>query len=297
MNQFIYNLAVVIVNWNRPYDTIECVDSILFANVPQTQIYIVDNGSEDDSIQQIKEKFPDVNLLESETNIGFAGGYNLGIQQVLKTNFSNVLIINNDTTVMPDSLQLLIVSEWDVAIPKIVYYHDPGRIWSAGCRWRRFPPSVVFIGLNHLDSPSYNISYPLDYATGCAMMIRRHVLEKIGGFDPIFESYYEDCDFCYRVRENGFKIGYVPQSKIFHKVSQTIGEYSPRRWNLMGRNLVIFYRKDNRFSWMSMWIYINWVIVREILKGHIAIIPEFVKGVREGLTVCRLIIQNASLQK
>ena len=292
MEKMQLNLAVVTVNWQRALDTIECVSSLLKCNVPINHIFIIDNGSTDDSISLLRSNFPDGNIIALDKNYGFTGGYNFGIQHALTnrySRYSHIFLINNDTVAEHNSIHALLESPWDIAIPKIVFYNEPNHIWAAGCRLRRIPPSISYIGHNKLDSPTFNIPYPLDYATGCALMVKRVVFEKIGGFDTIYESYYEDYDFCHRVRQVGYTIGYVPQSKILHKVSRSLGEYSPHRWQLIGRNLVIFYRKDNRFPWRSLCIYLVWISIREIILGHVRILPVFFKGVREGL---KLITQD-----
>lgn len=287
MNNCTLNIAAVTVNWERPQDTIECVNSILACGLSENQVVIVDNGSMDDSVDRFRENFPNVDVIKLQKNFGFAAGYNVGIQKALNKGASRVLIINNDAIIDTNSIQAMLESPWDVAIPKILYYEEPNRIWSAGCQWRKFPPCVTHIGRGQLDTQAFNIAYTLDYASGCAMMIKREVFENSGGFDPIFESYYEDYDFCYRVRQAGYIIGFVPQSRVFHKGSQTIGKYTSRRWQLNGRNAVIFYRKDNRFSWQSLWICVGVMSMVEIIRGHIEILPDFFTGVKEGLQLVK----------
>lgn len=279
-------LLVVIVNWERPGDTIQCIRSLQRAaqGVEQpVRILVVDNGSQDGSVEKIRETCSQVELLALSHNQGFAGGYNAGIQRGLETGAGAFFLLNNDTVVEPGALGILARASWDVAVPKILYYDQPERIWAAGARWRSFPPSVVMRGYRKMDGPQYEVPTSLEYATGCALMVRRQVLESVGGFDPDFENYMEDYDFSYRVRAAGFTMGYAPSARILHKVSQTLGALSPERWRYQGRNTVRFYRKEDRFPALTLWSFLAWFFLRETLKGQTAHLPAFWAGVRQGL--------------
>lgn len=283
MNSSFPKIVVVIVNWERSSDTIECIDSVLRSNVPEMQVLVVDNGSEDGSSEKISRSFPQATLVSLPQNLGFAGGYNEGIKHALKSGASHIFLLNNDTVIEPETIYQLMTSPWDVAVPKILFYNKPDCIWSAGARWRTFPPGVVMIGFRRQDGRLSAVSHRLEYATACALMIRRQVLEIVGGFDPEFINYMEDYDFAYRVKEAGFNMGFVPEAKVFHKVSRTLGEYTPRRWKHQGKNTVLFYRKNQRFSWWKLWTFLIWVTFRETVTGRFAILPGFWQGVLEGL--------------
>jgi hypothetical protein len=276
-------VVVVIVNWERSADTIECIDSVLNSNVPEMQVLVVDNGSKNGSSEQISHLFPQVTLVSLPQNLGFAGGYNEGIKHALKSGASQIFLLNNDTVIEPETISKLMASPWDVAVPKILFYDKPDCIWSAGARWRAFPPGVVMIGFRQQDGPLYDTSHRLEYATACALMIQRQVLEIVGGFDPEFVNYMEDYDFAHRVKEAGFSMGFVSEAKVFHKVSQTLGEYTPRRWKYQGKNTVLFYRKNRRFSWWKLWTFLIWVTFRETVTGRFVMLPGFWQGVLEGL--------------
>jgi len=143
------------------------------------------------------------------------------------------------------------------------------------------------IGYEKKDGPRYDIPRSLDYATGCALMLKRQVVETVGGFDPDYENYQEDYDLCYRIRAAGFRIGYVPTARVLHKVSVTLGEGSPQKWRLLGRNAVLFYRKHNRFPPWMLWSFLIWVSIRESLKRQPTVLPDFWRGVREGLAALK----------
>jgi GT2 family glycosyltransferase len=276
-------LYVVTVNWEKPGDTIECVRSVLQGGFPVEQVLVIDNGSHDDSIALIKAAFPQLTLVTLGANQGFAGGYNTGIIKALDAGAENVFILNNDTIIDQKTIPLLMKADWDICVPKIFFYHDPERIWAAGAAWRRFPPMVVMRGYSKYDRSRYQTPVVLEYATACALLIRRDVLEKTGGFDPLFENYHEDYDFAYRARQAGFQIGFVPDAHVWHKVSRSLGPASPRRWWYLGRNSVLFYRKDGRFSNLELGSFLAWFTVRECLKLNGRYLLSFWAGVRAGM--------------
>ena len=140
------HVTVIIVNWQRAQDTIECVRSVQQSKHTDVRILVVDNGSQDNSVAQLRESLPGVTLLSLPENLGFSGGYNAGIREALKHDADFLFLLNNDTVIEPDTISQLLAAPWDVAIPKILYFDAPDTIWSTGAQWRRFPPSVKMIG-------------------------------------------------------------------------------------------------------------------------------------------------------
>lgn len=281
------DIMVVIVNWQRPADTIECIQSLKAAQVSEDSILLVDNGSQDSSVEQILAVHPGIHVERLPNNLGFAGGYNTGISYALNSDVERIFLLNNDTSVDVNAVKALLDTEWDVAIPKVLFYDQPGTIWAAGAHWRAFPPAVVMSGYKRRDGPAYDQPKALRYATGCALLARRQVFEALGGFDPTFENYMEDYDLFYRLHEAGFKAGYVPEARIYHKVSQTLGSLSPARWRYLGRNTARFYRKNDRFPAWMLWSYLGWFFVREALKRNFRLLPQFWAGIKEGLKLIR----------
>lgn len=277
------DLQVVIVNWCRSADTIECINSILRSHCSVNNILVIDNGSSDDSISQIAGEFPEINIMSLSKNLGFAGGFNHGIKAALKTDATKIMILNNDTIVDQDTLPQLLLSKWDISVPKIYFNDQPMKIWSAGADWRRFPPMVVMRGYQQYDNERYEKSCELEYATGCALMINRIVFETIGYFDEQYINYFEDYDFIFRARKAGFHIGYIPEAKVWHKVAQSMGIESAQRLRFMGRNSVLFYRNNQRFSIWMYFSYLIWVSIRELLKFNFQQIRQFWMGVFDGM--------------
>jgi GT2 family glycosyltransferase len=254
---------------------------------PDFKIVVVDNGSSDDSVEKISKAYPDMTLLSLPENLGFAGGYNYGIENAQKGDASFYFLLNNDTVLDKKAIGALINSPWDISVPKITYYDNPDMIWAAGARWRLFPPTIKMIGYRKQDSKTYNQPHQLDYATGCALMVKQHVFKTVPGFDPIYINYMEDYDFCYRVRKAGYSMGYVPEAKVQHKVSLSLGPSSPQRWHFIGRNTVLFYHQGDRFPRYTLWSVLGWIFLREILQGNATYLPSIWSGVREGMDISK----------
>lgn len=225
----LYPLWVVILNWNLPDDTIACVRSVMAA-IPaggDVRILVVDNGSTDDSVARLHQAFGQtgapIDLLETHANLGFAGGMNAGIRAALAQGAQSVLLLNNDTLIDPAMIQHLVdaLAQHPAAglAGPVIYYHDaPNQIWRFGDNehpWlpipRRIPDVRVAAGTGD--------PVTVDYITACAMLARKEVFDRVGYLDERFFFYFEDADFCRRVRAAGFAILGVPRAKMWHKVS------------------------------------------------------------------------------
>jgi GT2 family glycosyltransferase len=280
-------IYVSIVNWNRANDTIECLRALASSDYSNYRPLIVDNGSTDGSPDAIRAGFPAAEVIANQDNLGFARASNIGIVHALKQGADYVLLLNNDTLVSERLLtELVAVGESDpkigMLVPKIYYHGGERRLWSAGARWRRFPPRVTIIGFGKEDSPAYSFQREVDYATGCAMLVKREVFERVGMFDPAFFMYHEDYDFSARVRRGGYRIVYVPQAVMWHKVSASTGEGSPLKWYYLGKYIALFYLKHCRLPRLSLALFVLWVLARETVKGNARHLDSYLRGLRDG---------------
>jgi len=217
---------IVVLNWNGGDDTVECLKSLGSVNYDNRNIVVVDNGSEDDSVSRIKKQFPGMEIIESRTNLGFAGGNNIGIKHALKNKADYVLLLNNDTTVDKDFLQELVkIGELDKNVgalgAKICFYSNPNRIWFAGGKVNWMKNKGVHIGFEEIDTGQHDRIKEVDYLTGCCLLVKREIIEKVGFLSEDYFLYYEDLDFSLRVKRAGYKCVYVYKSKIYHKVSRS----------------------------------------------------------------------------
>jgi len=284
-------VGIVILNWNRPADTIACLKSLEHITYKNYFTIVIDNGSTDNSLDQIQAAAPWAMLLPLSQNLGFASGANVGIERALYLGAEHILLLNNDTIVAPDFLEPLVKAidedpKIGISVPKIYFFTPPSLIYAAGAKWTIIPPRVKMIGYNKPDGPRYDRPCDLDYATGCALLIHRQVFKSVGTFDPMYFMYQEDYDFCRRVRKAGYRIVYVPHSRIWHKGSQGLGENSPEKWYLWTKSTVIFYRKH--FSLIALMCFIGWVAFREMLKGNNFFFKPFMCGMRDGFIASKM---------
>jgi hypothetical protein len=215
---------VIIVGWNNYDNTRECLQSILNQQQIGTEIFLVDNGSKTEPLDNLSLLFPEINYIYSEKNLGFAAGTNLGLQKALSAGYKYFLIINNDTRA-----DLLMLSELvkplkdenvGLVAPFIYYYDTPDKIWSCG----GFINNVLLMPLD-----SHNVKKAVfnpterTFLSGCCYLMRRELLERVGLFDERFFLYFEDLDYCLRVNETKWKMMVIPTAKLYHKVSQSSG--------------------------------------------------------------------------
>ena len=248
-------VGVVVLNWRRAKDTIECVRSLQAMSYPRFDIVIVDNASADGSTGMLRAAFPGITVIENSENLGYAGGNNVGIRYALERGADYVLLLNNDTVVAPNLLRdLVVAAESDRRIgivgPEICDYHDPTTIWFTGAMIDWWTGASPHIGLGERDHGQYHQRVEVDRLTGCAMMVRRDVFERVGVFDPEYFLYYEDVDFCVRAAKAGYKSYCVQTAKVWHKVSSSTraNEKSALHAYYQTRNRLLFLSKNSRIA-------------------------------------------------
>jgi GT2 family glycosyltransferase len=241
---------VIIPNWNLRDDTIACVDSVIAGNRSGLRVVVVDNGSEDGSPEALADRYGSaIHQIVNTENLGYARGTNIGIRYALAQGAEYVLLLNNDTLIDKDLIERLIeVSESDpttaVLGPAIYYYNDPNRFWRLGAVKRCWLPVPLEIGRDALDTGQFPASFDVDYITGCAMWVPAELFQTLGLLDGRFFMYFEDADFCQRVRGAGHRITVVPQARVWHKVSASTRRQTPWAAYLRTRNRIIFYSRS-----------------------------------------------------
>lgn len=220
---------IVVLNWNGKEDTLECLDSIHKVDYPHYKAIVVDNGSRDGSAAAIHGKYPDIPVIENKENLGFAEGNNVGIRYAVKDGADYILLLNNDAIADPGLLKAFIDeagrhSDAGIFSGKIYHYSEPGRLWYAGVKWNEKGSYFQDLSQGAMDNEKdFQQAAETDYANGCAMFFKADIVKKIGFFDPIFFLCYEEIDWCYRARRAGYKCFFVPDAKIWHKVSVSLG--------------------------------------------------------------------------
>jgi GT2 family glycosyltransferase len=227
------NVAIVILNWNNSEDTLACLRSVAGLSYPALFTVVVDNGSADDSVARLRATYPNVDTFETGENLGYAGGNNIGIRYALAHGAQYVCILNNDVTVAPGFLTPLVIElekndDVGVVTPLVAEMAEPERVWALGVSVDRRAGSAVRLHAGERVSDWQGAEpYDVDVASGTAMLAKREVFEGAGLLDEPFYLYYEEVDWCLRVRRAGYRILAVPASLVWHKVSATLGESSP----------------------------------------------------------------------
>lgn len=261
---------VIILNWNGKKDTLDCLSSLELSDYPKDlfSIVIVDNGSTDGSVPAIQSAFPGVDMLELHENKGFTGGNNIGAKLALKRGADYVFFLNNDTIVEHSTVTTLVEAftrhpDAGVVSPKIYFtYQGRKAIWYAGgdIDWANMYGK--HIGVNEEDRKQYDKEKETVFCTGCAMMVKRDVLEKVGLFDERFFAYYEDSDLSIRAEKARFTLWYVPSARLFHKNAASSGG--------TGSKLQDYFIPRNRL--LFAWKHASWRAKLALLRESIRLI-------------------------
>ncbi|UCH83588.1 MAG: glycosyltransferase family 2 protein [Candidatus Latescibacterota bacterium] len=263
-------VTVVVLTWNGKRLTLECLESLAKLTYDNIDIVVVDNASTDGTADAISDVYGDrVTVIVNDANLGFAGGNNVGIQHALSAGAEYILLLNNDTLVDPGMAGALadaLSGSADIGIvgPKIYYASPPDQIWYAGGRINLARGTARHIGIRETDTGQYDTVKDVDYVTGCALMARREVIERIGFLDTAFEAYYEDADFCMRARQAGYRIIYVPAGRVWHRISSsTGGQLSTKKISLkLGSTWTFFRRYASLHHWITMPFFFAADVVR-----------------------------------
>ena len=239
-------VAVVIPNWNGSDMIAMCLKS-LEAQTRAVELVVVDNGSSDDSVKIIKEKFPTVTLLEFNDNAGFAGGVNRGIRYAIEKNFTYIALFNNDSVADKNWLENLVkeieINKGTGIVTGKFMRSDKQRFDSTGdfyTIWGMPFPR----GRNHKDVGQFDTAEDVFGATGGASLYRVKMLEDIGLFDEDFFAYYEDVDISLRARLAGWNVRYIPSAVAYHKVGGTSSKLGDFARYHSAKNLLLLYSRS-----------------------------------------------------
>ena len=245
---------IIILNWNGLKDTLECLESVFRLDYDDFAVIVVDNCSSDDSVATIRQKFPQVILLENNSNLGFTGGNNVGIKHAMALGTDYVWLLNNDTVVEVDTLAKLVAAgeqspQTGLVSPVLHYYDNPDK--------------VQFMGA-YADLSNFNVNIVKDFSEldiehvrqnlilwGTALLIKKSVIETVGCLSDKYFAYVEDCDYSLRVLRHHFRTMISLDARILHKGSQTTGKRSPFQIYLRTRNMYFLWM-DNGAGWRKI---------------------------------------------
>lgn len=282
----------VVVNWNLRKDLGECLDSLQRVDYPAHRIIVVDNGSTDDSAAFVATYYPNVDLIVLPHNLGYAAGLNAGILRALEQGASYVFLLNNDTLVKENTVSRLIEvlesnPEVGIASPKILLYYNQNKIFSLGDRIYPLLPLPVGFGYGWRDSARYQKIMGFDYVTGCAMMVRAEIFHKVGGFETSYFMYYEDADFCRRVRDYGYRIVCVGDAIVYHKSAHSTSQNKTLFVRIRARNRIRFYKRYKHgphpwLTYIALVLIAVWYFIKNFFSGQWWRIKPYFQGLWEG---------------
>ena len=281
-----YKLSIITVNYNGKKDTCELIDSIPFNN--EMEVIVVDNASTQDEASIITEQYPQVKVIRSKRNLGFAGGNNLGIKEA-KGKY--ILLINNDTFFKEFNIDALIErlessDKIGIVCPKLRFAWGSNPIQFAG-----YTPLTNITVRNHAigfgveDHGQYDTAHPTPYAHGAAMLIKREAIIKVGLMPECYFLYYEEIDWSMMFTRAGYEIWYDPACTVYHKESQTTGQNSPLRTYYITRNRLLLVKRNYKGinKYLSYIYLIGLVATRDILKytflGRFDLVKSVCKGI------------------
>ncbi len=280
-------VSVVTINYNQSKVTIDLLHSLRNVTYPNIEVIVVDNASPSDNPDVLKTMFPEIILIKSKENLGFAGGNNLGIRRA-KGEF--ILLLNNDTEVDPGFLEPLIkIFEENPQVgavsPKIYFHHTPMMLQFTGIS----PINNITVrstgwGFGKMDEGQFDEDKESFFAHGAAMMVSRKVIEEVGLMAEIFFLYYEEMDWGQRIRNAGYEIYYVHNSVIYHKESVSTGKLSPLKIYYMNRARIIYMRRNVKgFSHILAFLYLCLVAfpkntITFLLSGNFSLLNAYFRA-------------------
>jgi GT2 family glycosyltransferase len=241
---------LVVLNWNGRDDTLALLATLARADLPETTILVVDNGSTDGTLEAVREAFPSVRTLQTGANLGFAGGNNCGIRFCLRQGAEVIGVLNNDTLVAPDFWPPLVsvaAAGHTAVCPDIRYADDPDRSWFFGAEFSH--SAGIPLHLQAAEQPARCGLPASALLTGCCLVADAATWRTVGGFDERLFLTFEDSDWCMRARRNDVALLLQPASRITHKVS--------RSFRGMQDSLALYYYSRNGAVFAQRWFGIR----------------------------------------
>ena len=295
------SIAVILINWNSYEYTRNCIQSLNKMEFKDFDIILVDNGSMDGSDDKLVKDFPDLIFLKIIHNIGFTGSNNLALNHCINRGYKYSMMLNNDTIVEPDFLEVLnkyMESNPYVAAvqPKIYFEHDRGLLWNAGSYFNRWTGQASTEGYNKRVTANSDKLKEVDWITGCGLLVRTELLKTAGLLDESLFMYYEDVDLSFRIKRSGLKLMYVPDSIIYHIAGAAYKTKKKTKEGIV--NPIVHYHNARNQIWMIKkylspfqkitaysytFIYFGAVLVYFLLRWRLVKFRTYLKAIKDGL--------------
>ena len=250
-------VVTVILNTNKRADTLACLASLAQNTYANHKIIVLDNASSDGSPEAIRSDYPDVQLIGLTQNLGYAGNNNVGIKAAQAQGADWVFVLNEDTILAPNCIaDLVAAGERDPKIgivgPLVYHHNEPELIQSAGGQMDRHL-NIWHRGQNQKDTGQFATTDTMEWISGCAILLRRQVIEQVGMLDERFFYYWEETEWCLRARKAGWRIVHVPTAKLWHKGVQRDYQPKPSVTYYSTRNRLLMLSKHH--ASISTWAY------------------------------------------
>lgn len=280
-------VSVITINFNQVQYTIELLRSLQKCNYSNLEIIVVDNASKIDPTDELKKVSSDIKVIRSDVNLGFAGGNNLGYKHSLG---EYIFFVNNDTEIKPDCINIVIdfmqkEPKAGLCSPLIVFHNSGDLIQYAGSTdINSFTGRNKRIGFNEIDKGQYKDPYKTSFAHGAGMFISRKVIEQVGLMPEVFFLYYEELDWCEMVKRANYSIFVVPEAKVYHKESASVGKESPFKTYYVNRNRLLFMRRNSSsIGLISFYLFYLFIALpKNVIKFLLAGKKEHAKVLFDG---------------
>jgi len=253
-------VSVITINYDHPDVTCALLESLRQITYPNIEVIVVDNASPNDDPAIISQSYPEIIFIQSDVNLGFAGGNNLGIR---KAKGKYILLLNNDTEVDPGFIEPLVAKlEADNKIgavsPKIKFYFQPDTIQFSGqAPINPYTMRSYGYGWGARDTGKFDRDTLTSFVHGAAMMVPMDVIKKVGMMAEIYFLYYEELDWGSRIRAAGYELWYVHNSTVMHKESLSTGKLSPFKTYYINRSRLIYLRRNvHGFPFLVAFLYL-----------------------------------------
>ena len=273
-------VVIVLVNFNAWEKTLNCVASLGRLRHPY-ELCIVDNGSIDGSAEYLQEQVKEAVILRTRSNLGFAGGCNVGIRHAMERQADYVWLLNNDAVVDPNCLTAMVeAAEADSTIGAVgsgifsLSDHQTVQVWGGG-RVR----TILGKAHQHQRRPRQD---QLHYISGASMLCRVEALKEVGGLDSQFFLYWEDTDLCVRLRRAGWRLALASDARILHEGGGSIGKGTPLRDEYFNASAIRFYRLHARVPIVPIFLGATTRLGKNILLGRFRRAGAILRGIRRG---------------
>ena len=274
-------VGCVIVNWNGWRETLLCLDALRASNYQELLIVVVDNGSTDDSVERIRSAYPEIRVVQTEKNLGFSGGNNAGIREVMRHDVEYIWLLNNDTQPQVFALRELVrMAESDYrlgAVGSVLHYtSDPEKVQAWGGGW-----VSLWTGYCSQATERPRAGRRLDFLTAASMLVRCKALEDVGLMDDRFFLYWEDAELCFRLRRRGWHLGVAPQAIVLHNVNASASKSSTSidRWYTY--SAIRFLSQYSHVPQIASFVFLVRRLLHRALSGRVKAMGNVLQGVKD----------------